>query len=263
MSMQATALALGGGAARGWAHIGVIRALMEKNIRITHIAGTSIGAFVGAFAATGTLDVLERELQVFDWKHGLSYFASVPSKTGMLNGRRITEFLDLHLGAGDLEKTDIPLQTVATDLRTGREIIFSRGNIIEAVRASIAVPGIFTPVKKEDLLLVDGGLINPVPVSTVRKMGARHVIAVDLNKVSVAGDKSIFKNTEPNLLEIIGASANIIQAGLTKSRLTVDPPDILIRPPLAHISFLDFNRGSECIELGYTTAIESLAEHGI
>ncbi len=257
-----TGLALGGGAARGWAHLGLIRALTEKNIRITHIAGTSIGAFVGAFAATGTLDVLKRELQLFDWKHGLSYFASVPSKTGMLNGRRITDFLELHIGATNLQDTAVPLCTVATDLQTGREVTLSQGNIIEAVRASIAVPGIFTPVKKEGLLLVDGGLINPVPVSTVRKMGAGHVIAVDLNRVSCNPDKSVFRHAEPNLLEIIGASANIIQAGLTKSRLAVDSPDILIRPPLAHISFLEFNRGRECMELGYKATMESLAAHG-
>ena len=263
MRMQTTGLALGGGAARGWAHIGVIRALAEKNIQITHIAGTSIGAFVGAFVATGTLDVLERELQVFDWKHGLSYFASVPSKTGMLNGRKIEEFLDQHLGVGTLDKTSIPLATVAVDLRSGREITFSTGNIIEAVRASIAVPGIFTPVKKDGLVLADGGLVNPVPVSTVRRMGAEHVIAVDLNRVSIAADASMLKDNDPNLLEIIGASANIIQAGLTKSRLAVDPPDILIRPPLAHITFLDFNRGKESVELGYRAAMESLAGHGV
>ncbi len=261
--MRTTGVALGGGAARGWAHIGVIRALAEKDIRITHIAGTSIGAFVGAFVATGTLEALEQEMQVFDWKHGLSYFASVPSKTGMLNGRKISEFLGLHLGTGELENTFIPLSTVAVDLRSGREVTFFKGDIIEAVRASIAVPGIFTPVKKDGLFLVDGGLVNPVPVSTVRRMGAEHVIAVDLNRVSIAADASMLKDNDPNLLEIIGASANIIQAGLTTSRLAVDPPDILIRPPLAHITFLDFNRGKECIELGYTAAMESLAEHGI
>ncbi len=263
MRMQTAGLALGGGAARGWAHIGVIRALAEKNIRITHIAGTSIGAFVGAFVATGTLAALERELQVFDWKHGLSYFASVPSKAGMLNGRKISEFLELHLGAGRLEETDIPLSTVAVDLRSGREITFSTGNIIEAVRASIAVPGIFTPVKKGEMFLADGGLVNPVPVSTVRSMGAKRVIAVDLNRVSIAEDASMLKDNDPNLLDIIGASANIIQAGLTRSRLAVDPPDVLIRPPLAHITFVDFTRGEECIELGYRAALESLARHGV
>jgi NTE family protein len=123
------------------------------------------------------------------------------------------------------------------------------------------VPGIFTPVEKDDLLLVDGGLVNPVPVSTVRQMGAEHIIAVDLNKVSMNPHFPVLGEKEPNLLEIIGASANIIEAGLTQSRLAVDPPDILIRPHLEHVSFLDFSRGEEIVRLGYEATMNSLAEY--
>ena len=263
MKMRETGLALGGGAARGWAHIGVIRALRDRNIRITHIAGTSIGAFVGAFAAMEKLDDLQEEILAFDWKQGLGYFASVPSRTGMLNGRRITEFLARHLGSGMLEETLIPLRTVATDLRNGNEVVLSSGNLVTAVRASIAVPGIFTPVSHDGRLLVDGGLINPVPVNIVRRMGARHVVAVDLNRVSSDPDTPILKSEDPNVLEIIGASANIIEAGLTRSRLTVDPPDVLVRPRLEHVSFLEFNRGEEALRIGYETAMHALAEQGI
>ena len=263
MEFNETGLALGGGAARGWAHIGVIRALREKNIRITHIAGTSIGAFVGAFVATDRLDDLEREILDFDWKQGLGYFASVPSRTGMLNGRRITEFLGAHLGPANIEDTGIPLRTVATDLCNGDEVVLARGGLVEAVRASIAVPGIFTPVVHDGRLLVDGGLINPVPVNVVRQMGARHVVAVDLNRVSSNPDTPILKSKDPNVLEIIGASANIIEAGLTRSRLAVDPPDVLVRPRLEHISFLEFNRGEEALRAGYEAAMRALAERGI
>jgi NTE family protein len=263
MKMAETGLALGGGAARGWAHIGVIRALREKNIRITHIAGTSIGAFVGAFVATGRLDDLEREILDFDWKHGLGYFASVPSRTGMLNGRGITEFLREHLGPSNIEDTAVPLQTVATDLRNGDEVVLARGSLVEAVRASIAVPGIFTPVVHDGRLLVDGGLINPVPVNIVRRMGARHVVAVDLNRVSSDPDTPILRSKDPNVLEIIGASANIIEAGLTRSRLVVDPPDVLVRPRLEHISFIEFNRGGEALQAGYEAAMQALADQGV
>ncbi len=263
MTITETGLALGGGAARGWAHIGVIRALHKKNIRITHIAGTSIGAFVGAFIATGRLDDLEREILDFDWKQGLGYFASVPSRTGMLNGRGITEFLGEYLGPGHIEDTGIPLRTVATDLRNGDEVVLARGGLVEAVRASIAVPGIFTPVVYDGRLLVDGGLINPVPVNVVRQMGARHVVAVDLNRVSSDPDTPILKSRDPNVLEIIGASANIIEAGLTRSRLAVDPPDFLVRPQLEHISFLEFNRGKEALRAGYEATMQTLAERGI
>jgi len=260
MKMRETGLALGGGAARGWAHIGVIRALRENNIRITHIAGTSIGAFVGAFAATGRLDDLEREILAFDWKQGLGYFASVPSRTGMLNGRRITDFLGEHLGSINLTETRIPLRTVATDLRNGNEVVLHDCGLIKAVRASIAVPGIFTPVEHNGRLLVDGGLVNPVPVNIVRQMGARHVVAVDLNRVSDDPNTPILKSEDPNVLEIIGASANIIEAGLTRSRLAVDPPDVLVRPRLEHISFLEFNRGQEALQVGYAAAMRALAD---
>jgi len=263
MALLETGLALGGGAARGWAHIGVIRALQAKNIRISHIAGTSIGAFVGAFAATGRLDDLEREILSFDWKQGLGYFASVPSRTGMLNGRRITDFLREYLGTARLTETKIPLCSVATDLRNGNEVVLRDCGLVQAVRASIAVPGIFTPVEHDGRLLVDGGLINPVPVNVVRQMGADHVIAVDLNRVSSDPDRPILQSEEPNVLEIIGASANIIEAGLTRSRLAVDPPDILVRPRLEHISFLEFNRGEEALRVGYETAMQALAAQGI
>ena len=259
-NIQSAGLALGGGAARGWAHIGVILALAEKNIRITHIAGTSIGAFVGAFYATNGLDILLKNVMHLDWRHGVGYFASVPSKTGMINGRKITEFLRKHLNATTLAETSIPLCTVATDLRTGAEVTLSRGSIVDAVRASIAIPGIFTPVQKEDFLLVDGGLVNPVPVSTLRKMGAERTIAVDLNGIPADSDVPLLETERPNMLEIIGVSANIIEAGLTQKRLTEDPPDLLIRPDLAHVSYLDFNKGEELIRLGYEAAIHALMQ---
>ncbi len=262
-SIQSAGLALGGGAARGWAHIGVILALAEKNIRITHIAGTSIGAFVGAFYATNELDILISNVMHLDWRHGVGYFTSVPSKTGMTNGRKITEFLENHLSVETLEEAAIPLCTVATDLRTGGEVILSRGSIVDAVRASIAIPGVFTPVQTEDFLLVDGGLVNPVPVCTLRRMGAETIIAVDLNGVPTDPDVPLLEKEQPNMLEIIGVSANIIEAGLTQKRLAEDPPDLLIRPDLAHISYLDFNKGEELIRLGYETAIQTLATDGL
>jgi NTE family protein len=256
---QSAGLALGGGGARGWAHIGVLLALAEKDIHITHIAGTSIGAFVGAFYATGSFDVLRENVVHFNWKQGLGYFASVPSKEGILNGHTITKFLEEHLGEAFLEDTPIPLCTVATDLRTGKEVTMRKGSITEAVRASIAVPGIFTPVQKENSLLVDGGLVNPVPVSTVRGMGAEQVIAVDLNMLSTGPDTPmLIEEGQPNLLEIVGASANIIEAGLTENRFAADPPDLLIRPDLTHISYLDFSKGKESIRLGYEAAIQAL-----
>ncbi len=261
-SIRTAGLALGGGAARGWAHIGVIRALAEKNIRITHVAGTSIGAFVGAFFATGTLAGLTEAVLQLTRKQVLAYVASLPSRTGLLKGHHVTSFLEDHLSTTTLEECAIPLATVATDLRSGREVTLSTGNIVEAVRASIAVPGVFTPISRDNALLVDGGLVNPVPVSTVRAMGAGQVIAVDLNPVIRKRDHPLVEGERPNMLEIIGASAQIIQASLTRTRLAADPPEVLICPDLAHISYQDFHRGEEIIELGYRAAMDALGQAG-
>ena len=259
LKMRTAGLALGGGAARGWAHIGVIRALAEKNVRITHVAGTSIGAFVGAFFATDALDTLMASVLRLTRKQVLSFVASLPSRTGLLKGHHITSFLEQHLGAATLEDCSIPLATVATDLRTAQEVTLTRGNIVEAVRASIAVPGVFTPIFRDTFLLVDGGLVNPVPVSTVRAMGADRVIAVDLNPVIREGGLSLLQDEQPNMLEILGASAQIIEASLTRTRLAADPPDLLICPDLAHISYQEFHRGREIIDLGYQAAMAALA----
>ncbi len=257
---RSAGLALGGGAARGWAHIGVIRALAEHDIRISHVAGTSIGAFVGAFFAANRLDILMASVLRLTRKDVLAYVASLPSRTGLLKGHHITSFLKQHLGETTLEQCAIPLATVATDLRTGREITLDSGDIVEAVRASIAVPGIFTPLDRKGALLVDGGLVNPVPVSTVRAMGAGRVIAVDLNPVIRRNGRLLLRGEQPNMLEILGASAQIIEASLTRTRLASDPPDLLVCPDVAHISYQDFNRGQEIIDLGFRAAMAALAE---
>ena len=176
-----TGLALGSGSARGWSHIGVIRALEEAGIKIDCIAGTSIGAFVGAFYATGNLDYLEEFALEMDWKAIISFFDIGFPRKGLLDGEKINQLVSGRIFGKNLEETDIPLRTVATDLISGKEVIFKTGNIVDAVRASISIPGIFTPLKKDDHYLVDGGLINPVPVDVARNMGADIVIAVDLN----------------------------------------------------------------------------------
>ncbi len=174
-------LALGGGAARGWSHIGVLRALEEKNINIDYIAGTSIGAFVGAFYAIGKLEYLENFALDLDWKIILSYFdVRFPTK-GLLDGNKIYKLVSKNILHKNIEETKIPFCAVATNIKTGNEVRMRTGSIVDAVRASISIPGIFTPFKKDGMYLVDGGLLNPVPVDVVREMGADIVIAVDLN----------------------------------------------------------------------------------
>ena len=163
-------LALGSGSARGWAHIGVIDALLKENIPIDYIAGTSIGAFVGAFYAVGEFDYLKEFAQKLDWKEVISFFdVRFPSK-GFLDGSRINELISKQMQNKNIEETLIPFITVATNLETGKEVLFTKGNIVDAVRASISIPGVFTPVKQNGHYLVDGGVVNPLPVDVVRNM---------------------------------------------------------------------------------------------
>jgi len=174
-------LALGSGSARGWAHIGVIESLTEAGIKIDYIAGTSIGALVGAVFASGKIDKLKEIVFQLDWKQILSFFDIVFPKSGLIDGKKVSDFIRKRIHEKSFVELSIPFCAVSTDLSTGQEVIIDEGDVIEAVRASISVPGIFTPVKKDDMILVDGGLVNPVPVNVVRDMGADFVIAVDLN----------------------------------------------------------------------------------
>lgn len=174
-------LALGSGSARGWSHIGVIRALEEAGVTVDYIAGTSIGALVGAVYASGRIDLLEDAVQQFSRKIILSLSDPVLPKSGLIDGVKIADFIHKYVLDEPIERLPLPLAIIATDLNTGDEVVLKEGNIIEAIRASISLPGIFKPVRKDNYLLVDGGLVNPVPVRTVREMGADFVIAVDLN----------------------------------------------------------------------------------
>ena len=175
-------LALGSGAARGWAHIGVFRYLDEAGIKVDYIAGTSIGALVGASCSLGQVDALEQFALHLDWRQILSFLDVTFPVSGLIEGKKISEFVRGHLKETViLEKMPIPFCAVATDLNSGTEVCLDTGDLLEAIRASISIPGIFTPVKSEGKLLVDGGLVNPVPVSVVRQMGADFVIAVDMS----------------------------------------------------------------------------------
>jgi NTE family protein len=174
-------LALGSGSARGLAHLGVIRAIEDAGIEVGFIAGSSMGALIGAIHAAGKLDELEASFQGFDWKKTASFFDVVLPKSGLLDGARISELVRAHIHADTIEALPIPFAAVATDIVSGEEVVIRSGDVIEAVRASISVPGIFTPVRSNGHILVDGGITNPVPVSAARAMGAGIVIAVDLN----------------------------------------------------------------------------------
>lgn len=273
-------LALGGGSARGWAHVGVIRALERAGIHADVVCGTSIGALVGAAYAAGDLDHFEQ------WVLGMGItdvvsLMDVSWGGGLLKGERLMSFLREHFVDRPVEELPVPFAAVATELHTGTEVWLRSGSTIEAVRASIALPGLFTPVTLDGQLLVDGGLVNPVPVSLARAMGADVVIAVDLSSdlmgrhlrepplveapagpfgewfrklhdnlgtlVPVRSDNS---SGLPSMLDVLASSINIMQVRITRSRMAGEPPDVIIAPRLAHLNLLDFHRAKEAIEEG-------------
>lgn len=183
MGHTSIGLALGSGGARGWAHIGVIQALRELDIEVDMVAGTSMGSLVGAAIASKRVDSLHQVALDLDWKHLFHYFFEFTfPRTGLIDGGKIVEFLREHVSTGNIADLPIPYAAVAVDVITGKKHILNEGDVIQAVRSSISVPGIFSPVKRGDAMLVDGGLVDPVPVDVVSDMGADVIIAVNLNR---------------------------------------------------------------------------------
>jgi len=175
-------LVLGSGSSRGWAHIGAIEALEKQKIPIDYIVGCSIGSYVGAIYASGSLQRLKTFVLKMNGKKVFSYFDVVFPRSGVLNGtRRLKELYSMHTEAADFCDLKIPLMMVATDLTTGKKVVLKSGSILEALRATMSVPGLFAPVKIKDRWLVDGGIVDPVPVGVARALEADVVIAVDLN----------------------------------------------------------------------------------
>lgn len=175
-------LALGSGAARGMAHIGVLRALDEADMSPDIVAGTSIGALVGGVYAAGKLDELTDIALGLDWKKAARYFTDVAfPRSGLIEGSRVTDFLAEIVGAQEIAELPIVFRAVATDIMSGQEVVLDDGSLVAAIRASVSVPGIFTPFRRNGSFLVDGGLVDPVPVSVCRALGAERVIAVDIN----------------------------------------------------------------------------------
>ncbi len=290
-------LALGGGSARGWAHVGVIKALTEAGIPIHCIAGTSIGSLVGGFYASGSLDNLERFAKEMKWNTVLRYLDVKIPRQGLLEGKKILKFLRETLKIKRVENLSIPYCAVATDLVTGEEIRIRKGNLVEAIRASISIPGLFDPIKKQGRWLVDGGLVNPVPVNAVRAMGADIVIAVDLNhefaqnghrlhqhrktkrgKDDISWVEEMKKHAKdasgslvsrfkeytmgdgPAIFDSIGWSVNIMQDQITQKNMLTEKPDFLIRPKLGSIRAFDFHLAKPMIEEGYRKTQEILRD---
>ena len=181
-SQKTVGLVLGSGSSRGWAHIGAIEALEEENIPIDFVAGSSIGSYVGALYACGSLKSLKDFVLKMDGKRVFSYFDVVFPRSGLLDAtKKLKELFSIHTDVNDFTELNIPVLMVATDLVTGKKVVLKSGNIFSALRATMSIPGLFAPVKVKDHWLVDGGLVDPVPVGVARALEADVVIAVDLS----------------------------------------------------------------------------------
>ncbi len=293
-------LALGGGAARGFAHIGVLRTLLARNIVPDVIVGTSIGAVVGGCYASGQLDSLEDWARQLTKRGILGYLDVSFSGAGLIGGNRLANRLDEAIGDTLIDKLPLRFAAITTEVGTGHEIWLTRGRMVEALRASYALPGIFPPVRLGGRWLVDGALVNPVPVSAARALGARLVIAVNLNAdmlgrgstIASHGsddtDEKLRQQTHkprnglrgmfgaeravkrqfidagrPGIPTVMVEAFNIMQDRITRARLAGDPPDVLVSPRLGQIGWFDFHRAQQAIEIGAAAterALEPIAE---
>ncbi|MBN1161296.1 MAG: patatin-like phospholipase family protein [Dehalococcoidales bacterium] len=256
-------LALSGGAARGLAHIGVLDVLQREGIPIDIIAGTSAGAIIGAvYACCRDSDIVKKHALSIDWKKMASLFDLSFRMSGLLKGGKIEKLLAEYIGGDiDFSKLKIPFSCVATDIDTGEEIVITTGSVTEALRASISVPGIFSVAKRGDRYLVDGGLTTPVPVDTVKQMGADFIIAVNVNprvtdRISQSTEKRIKARKEPNIFHVMMQSIYITT--YTVARNSLADADIVIEPDLKGIGAADFQKAGEMILMGQEAAADAI-----
>ncbi len=243
------ALVLGGGAARGFAHVGVIRVLEREKIPIDLIVGTSVGSLVGAIYADKK-NSFELEWTAFSLEEkDLFDYTFISPTQGFVRGERIEEFVLKKVSARELQQLKIPLTVVATDIQNGELVTLQVGSVARAVRASSAIPGIFIPVRNQGKLLVDGGVLNNVPVDVARKLGADVVIAVNLG----GGRKAAQVN---NVFDAIVQSLHLMSIEGTEARLK--NADVVIEPQVSHIGLIDFSRKKELLALGIQAAEQAL-----
>ncbi len=292
-------LALGGGAARGFAHIGVMQTLIKHGIVPDVIVGTSIGAVVGGCYAAQQLEGLEEWSRKLTVRNILSYLDINLSGTGLIRGGHLAAELEKSLTDQRIEDLPIRFAAISTEFNTGHEIWLTRGRLADALRASYALPGIFPPVKIGGRWLVDGALVNPVPVSAARALDARLVIAVNLNSdlfgrgtiiashgsdesdeppplvpkangiLGMFGGESLLRRQfvgregSPGIPTVMMEAFNVMQDRITRARLAGDPADVMISPRLGPIGMFDFHRAAEAIAIGAEAtekAIESITE---
>ncbi len=270
-------LALGSGSARGWAHIGVIQALEDMGVRPDVVAGTSIGALVGGAYVSGELKSFGEWVRTLTTRDVFSLMDFTFSG-GVVKGEKLFGYFGRMHSNPNIEDLQQRFVTVATDMKSGREVWISKGPVLDAARASCALPGLFSPFQHRGRWMLDGGLVNPVPVSAARAFGADVVIAINLNAQLVgahlsrqrppedheggnAEDRSLWQkmtdyfssggNDSPGFFDVVASSVNIMQDRITRSRMAGDPPEVTLIPLLEDFALMDFHRAGEAIDEGY------------
>ena len=243
--MKRVGLALGGGGAKGLSHIAFLKALDELEVRPVVIAGASIGAVIGGFYAAGVSGAaLEQMLKTVGFKELSKIILdfSILSDSAIFTGKAVENFFARRIPFRTFEEVEIPLKVVATDFWRRREVIFDRGSLITAIRASMALPAVFEPVRLNDKVLIDGGAVNPLPYDLIRQE-CDLTIAID-----VSGEKTHApEDPVPNMLENLLSTFQIMQASIVEAKKRLSPPDIYVKPALTNIRVLDFYRYKEIL----------------
>ena len=241
-------LALGSGGARGITHLGVWQRLQELEIPIHCIAGTSIGAIAGAIIAAGRVEEALAWCEMSSWKKLPELLFDFPTMKALIAGRSVEKKLRQIIATERFPDLPIPFAAVATDLNTGEAVVMQDGDLISAVRASMSIPGVFSPIERDGRVLVDGQFVNPVPVSVCRALGADVVIAVDVNPLEDPATAKPFKKLR--ITDVLLKSFGILNYELTRRELAVNKPDVLIRPDVGKVVALDFRRVGPLVEIG-------------
>lgn len=291
------ALVLSGGGARGISHIGAIEVLLERGFTITSVAGTSMGALVGGMLAKGNLEGFTAWLKHITRRDILKLLDISIGKGGFLKGERILHELEQMVGEVLIEDLEMPYSCVAVDLHTHKEVIYRRGSLLKAIRASISIPTVFLPIVSDESIIVDGGLLNPLPLSVIKRKNGEMLVAVDVNAptdydrpeghqedtiragrykqaleminhrwselVGHSGENHHEKQRHIGLFEIITESIAVMQEELTKHAVSQYNPDLFIQVSRKTGSIFDFYKAEEMIEAGRQACLHALRENGI
>ncbi len=292
-------LVLGSGGARGMAHIGVLQALNEFGIKPDIIVGSSIGSIIGAAYATGAMGGLREILSALDFITTVRVFMDISvNRGGIIKGKRAMEFINRFMPDTNIEDLPLRYAAITTDLESGDAVVLDKGSLHDAIRASISIPGVFTPVARDGKTYIDGGISSPVPITTAKAMGAETVIAVNIDnkkicpihtvdnphaelarklfastsedrlawlseilrdKMPVIADKIKAIEISPDIFDVLSKSSRLFEDRIALAEIQTTPPDILIEPPVGDIQTLDFMRHHDAVKAGYDETVKVLA----